>query len=339
MTNYEVRQTLYNKEGVAVSGQYDCIEYIGEIYYKVTKRIDGNSMYNIINNNGRELSEEWFKEMGEFNEGRAIVVCNNGKYNLISIYAKKLLVHSRDFDLFEYKGDGLYLVRDKKGRYNLIGKSNKLLRETWFYKITNISKQGAIVVQKRKVKDDLEDKQSEYYYNYISADGKMLLIKSCPKIEVYDGYVRAYFNDYTDRHYNGNVLWQRIVRIRDGRVTAEGRFLDICDIESGYKVIKKEGKNNQYNILDPNYQLIFDEWYDDVSVFFYGCNNKNVFFAAGNKVGERIRFKIYDENKTDIFEKYFDTLYPLNTKKGEYVFIKGEKQYKAYMMRKIISEI
>ena len=339
MADYQVLQRLYTENGVAVSKEYLSIEEIGEGYYKVSKLENGNVIFNIINRKGIEISNEWFSAIGEYHNGKAIVVMTDGKYNLITKHAKKLFAHSRDYESLEYVVGDLYIAKNKNGKYGIIGKQNKLLHEAWFYKITDITSQGALVSQTETRGKRSECPVIKYNYNYLTADGKFLLIRACPKVQSYDGYVRAYFNESTDRYNKGKVLWQRIVRIRDGRVTAEGRFVNISDIGNGYKLIQREGNRNQYNLLDPGYDLVFDEWFDDISVFFYGYNNSNVFFAAGNKIGKEIKFRIYDEEKKDIFEKHFDTLYPLNTKKGEYVFIKGEEQYKAYMMEKILSKI
>lgn len=339
MAGYQVLQRLYDENGVAISKEYLTIEDIGKGYYKVSKLENDNVIFNIINRKGVEVSKDWFLSIGEFHDGKAIAILLDGKYNLITRYAKQLLNHSREYEGFEYVTEGLYLVKNGKGKYGIIGKQNKLLHESWFYKITDITSQGAIVSQTETRGKRTECPVVKYNYNYLTADGKFLLIRACPKIEAYEGYVRAYFNESAERCYKGDILWQRIVRIRDGRVTAEGRFVNISDIENGYKLIQIEGERRQYNLLDPGYNLVFDQWFDDISVFFYGYNNSNVFFAAGNKIGKAIKFRVYDENKVDIFGITFDTLYPLNPKKGEYVFIEGEEQYKAYMMRKILSKI
>lgn len=328
MADYQVLQRLYTENGVALSKEYLSIEDIGEGYYKVSKLENGNVIFNIINRKGIEISNEWFSAIGEYHNGKAIAVCIDGKYNLITRYAKKLFTHSRDYESLEYIVGDLYIAKNKNGKYGIIGKHNKLLHEAWFYKITNITSQGAVVINKSNSTRNVENEEEKYMYNYLTADGKLLLIRACSKIEVYDGYVRAYFVDTTIKHKKEEIPWQRIVRIRDGKVRAEGYFINILDIENGYKLIQIDEKRRQYNLLDPGYDIVFDEWFDDISVFFYEYNNSNVFFAAGNIVQNKISFKVYDEHKNDIFEKYFDTLYPLNAKKGEYVFIKGEEQYK-----------
>lgn len=338
MAGYQVLQRLYDENGVAISKDYLSIEDIGEGYYKVSKLEGDKIIYNIIARNGMEISNEWFLSIGEYHNNKAISIDLDGKYNLITRYAKKLMVHSREYTSMEYITGDLYLVQNREGKYALIGKQNKVLHGSWFCKITNITSQGAVVINKSNSTRKLETDEEKYMYNYLTADGKLLLIRACSKIDVYDGYVRAYFVD-TTVHRREKIMWQRIVRIRDGRVRAEGRFTNISDIGNGYKLIQVEGERRQYNLLAPGYDLVFDKWFDDISVFFYGYNESHVFFAAGNFVGEQILFKVYDEDKKDIFEMYFDTMYPLNKQKGEYVFIKGEKQYKAYMPRKLLTKI
>ena len=160
MADYQVLQRLYDENGVAISKEYFSIENIGEGYYKVSKLEDGNVVYNIINRRGMEVSNEWFLSIGDYHNGKAISVSLDGKYNLITKYAKKLMVHSREYTSMEYITGDLYLVQNVEGKYALIGKQNKVLHGSWFCKITNITSQGAVVINKgnstRKVESEVE---------------------------------------------------------------------------------------------------------------------------------------------------------------------------------------
>lgn len=338
MVDYQLMEESSLTAIQQVGSMYRTVEDIGDGYFKVSKRIDCIIVYNIISPKGTELSNVWYEWIGDFQDGKAIVL-ENGKYNIITKHAKKIFTSSRTYKSMEYKGNGIYLIQNRQGKYNLLGKDNKLIGDNWFDDITSITSQGAVVIQHVTRGKNLEKGEIEYNYNYMTSKGRLLFVKNCPKIEEYDGYIRAYFKDYSDRWYGGNEMLQRIIRIRDGRVMAQGRFKAIYEIQGGYKVIESEERIRQYNLLGKDYKPVFDEWFDDVSVFFYGVQGNNIFFAAGNKIDGKLMFRIYDEYKQLITNMYFDTLYPLNEKAGQYIMIKDGEQYKVYIREKVVTKL
>ena len=122
----------------------------------------GDYKYNFINKNGNYLSDEWFDWAGKFFDGFAVVRREDNLYNLIGTNGNYL------FDKwFMYIGnfyDGLALVQRANGEWNLIDKNGNYLSDEW-YKFIDDFKEGFAEVQKANGEWNFIDKQGNYLFN------------------------------------------------------------------------------------------------------------------------------------------------------------------------------
>jgi len=102
----------YRNQGKKIF-DYDYIGYFDNDYARV-KNEDG--LWNIINERGDPMSDEWFDEINQYSEG-TVEVKKDGKYNLLDIYNGYMLsnVWFDDMEELEY---GLYKVK-KDRKYNI----------------------------------------------------------------------------------------------------------------------------------------------------------------------------------------------------------------------------
>ncbi len=116
--------------------------------------------YNFINKKGKFLSDEWFIDVGHFNNGLAKVK-RKDKYNFIDKYGKYLTD-----EWFDWVGDfreGFARVQRGNKLWNFINKKGKFLSDEWFNWVDDF-KDGFAVVQR-------DDK----LWNFINKKGKYLI--------------------------------------------------------------------------------------------------------------------------------------------------------------------
>ncbi len=102
------------------------------LYYKENfARVQrANGDWNLIDKNGKLLSNEWFMYVYEFSEGFAIVRNKNHVYNFIDKHGKLLL--NEWFIYVSYFYDGFAKVQRTNGEYNFIDTEGKIISDEWF---------------------------------------------------------------------------------------------------------------------------------------------------------------------------------------------------------------
>ena len=115
-----------------------------EEFTKVQRLSDGKC--NLIDANGKQLSEQWFDWIGDFYDGFALVQRENHEYNYIDKDGKILSEEwFKWLDLFHLeftrveRGDGLMNFIDKKG---------KLLSNEWFRYVDYFDQYDLAVVER-----------------------------------------------------------------------------------------------------------------------------------------------------------------------------------------------
>ena len=102
--------------------------------------------YNLIDANGKLLSEQWFNWVGTFHDGFVIVERGDSKYNFIDKQGKILLD-----EWFEWIGvfyDGFARVKRFDGSMNFINKELKIISDEWFSYVDYFDEYGLAGVQR-----------------------------------------------------------------------------------------------------------------------------------------------------------------------------------------------
>ena len=149
---------LIDKDGKYLSDEwFELVDYFNN-GFAVVHRSSGK--YNFIDKNGNYLSDEWFDWAGKFFDGFAVVRREDNLYNLIGTNGNYL------FDKwFMYVGnfyDGLAIVQRGDDEWNFIDKNGNYLSDEWFYNVYSF-KEGFAVVRR-----------SDGLYNFIDTKGRML---------------------------------------------------------------------------------------------------------------------------------------------------------------------
>ena len=121
------KNNLIDKNGKLISDKwFDQIIYFDDDFYKVKL----NDKKNLIDKNGKLLSDKWFDQIIYFGDGVYRVELND-KYNLIDKNGK--LISDKWFDVIRDFNNGFYrvILNDK---FNYMDKHGKLLSDKWFNK-------------------------------------------------------------------------------------------------------------------------------------------------------------------------------------------------------------
>ena len=148
------KNNLIDKNGKLISDKwFDYVSDFNEGFFRVTL----NGKNNLIDKNGKLLSDKWFDWISDFKDGFFRVTLND-KYNLIYKNGKLLSDKWVDY-VIDFK-DGFALV-ELNGKYNYIDEHGKLLSDKWFDYVSDFNDGFAIVKLNGK-------------YNYIDENGKLL---------------------------------------------------------------------------------------------------------------------------------------------------------------------
>ena len=91
-------------------------------------KVELNNKYNLIDVNGKLVSQKWFDDIGNFKNGFALVELND-KWNFIDVNGK--LVSQKWFDdVLEFKND--FAIVELNYKWNFIDIYGKLVSQKWF---------------------------------------------------------------------------------------------------------------------------------------------------------------------------------------------------------------
>ena len=86
--------------------------------------------YNLINKNGKFVSEQWFMWVSDFYDGLAVVRIENNQHNYIDKQGK--ILSSEWFKWLDYFHDGFARVQRFDDTMNFITKDGKIISNEWF---------------------------------------------------------------------------------------------------------------------------------------------------------------------------------------------------------------
>lgn len=118
-----------------------------EEFTKVQRLSDGK--FNLIGENGKFLSEQWFEWIGDFyddNEGFAMVGRENHEYNYIDKEGK--IISEQWFKWLDYFHNGFARVQRFDDLMNFINEDGKIISAEWFRYVDYFDEYGFAVVQR-----------------------------------------------------------------------------------------------------------------------------------------------------------------------------------------------
>lgn len=102
--------------------------------------------YNLIDANGKYLSEQWFEWIGSFYDGFALVERENHEYNYIDKEGK--IISEQWFKWLDYFHNGLARVQRFDDLMNFINTDGKIISDEWFKYVDYFDEYGFAVVQR-----------------------------------------------------------------------------------------------------------------------------------------------------------------------------------------------
>ena len=112
---------FFNKEGI--NEWFKFVSYfIKDGFAKVQRK---DSLYNYIDKNGNFLSNEWFKLLGDFDNGLALIQRGDTLWNFIDKNGK--LLSNEWFDWADDFNDGLARVKRTNGEQAKIDKNGNIV--------------------------------------------------------------------------------------------------------------------------------------------------------------------------------------------------------------------
>ena len=239
---------MINTEGKIIF-RGDGVDYIGGFDENGVAPIRNEGKYNILNKDGRLLSNKWFDDIREFHNGYGVVGIND-KYNFIDANGNILLDTWFDFCNSFYDDLAAVKVGDK---WNFVNKNGQLLSDTWFDLVSRFDNGFCTVIKNTR-------------YNIIDTNGKLILdmwfadnvvIEKCT---ITNGEIYYYLH-VEDKgkalvNENGEIIypWEW--------------FSEIGDINNGYSIV--QNISGGVNFLDiANKKLVFNGWLDNAIPPFY----------------------------------------------------------------------
>ena len=220
------KQRLVN--GESPKKIFDNVSYLenGNIKVRIKNK------WNIINDNGEYLSDEWFDEIYYFTDGLAKVK-RNKKFNFINldgeIISDKWFYYAGEFN------DGYAQVR-LNNKHNFINKNGELISNKWFIDVSDFNDGcGPVSIGEKK-------------WNYIKADGKYLL-------DDWVDFARSFKNEHGIIKSNGKY---NLIN-KDGKILSNVWFDEVENFENGYSIVSLKGR---VNYINDKGELLLDEWFE-----------------------------------------------------------------------------
>ena len=133
----------------------------GKFYDGIAWVKNSEGKYNYIKANDELLSDVWYDDAFDFNDGCGVVKYK-GKYNFLNTLGD--LVSDNWFKDVKHFSNGFAAVMRNDGKWNFINKLGEVISKTWFDNCYYFEKEGGEVMIDGKTK-------------YIDSNGKPLLMR------------------------------------------------------------------------------------------------------------------------------------------------------------------
>ena len=258
--------------------------YFSDGFAKVQR---GDDKWNLIDKDGKYLSDEWFELVDYFNNGFAVVHISSGKYNFIDKNGNYL-----SDEWFDWAGkffDGFAVVRREDNLYNLIGTNGNYLFDKWFMYVGNFY-DGLALVQRANGE-----------WNLIDKDGKLLSNEWYKWVDDFkEGFAEV---------QKANGEWNFIDK--QGNYLFNEWFYYLEDFNEGLAKVRRS--DGLYNFIDTKRRILSNQWFSYAYSFnddFAKVQRTNGEWAKIDKTGTLIKFKDMEEKIKQVED--IDTLKELN---------------------------
>ena len=229
-TEYQNIQVLQNSDGTNVWYEKDVLKY------------EQNGKFGLINLKGNKILPAEYDNIYVLDGiEKSIIIEKSGKKGLVSSSTAGIIINPEYIDIMalsdDYK-DG-YIVKNTEGKNGIISLDKKIVLETKYDEIKNVSGNGYyVVVNEEKI-------------NVIDSTGKIILDKGFDSIESIDG------NNFTiiKNSKYGVVL-------NTGEELIPSEYEDLKFISGNNYIAKKDGK---YGIIDTNNSVKIDFTYENMN--------------------------------------------------------------------------
>ena len=265
--------------------------------------VELNNKWNLIDTNGKLVSQRWFDNIYSFNKNGIAQVMLNGKLNLIDVNGK--LVYQQWFDWIDnFNEDGFAQVMLNR-KWNFIDVNCNFLSKQWLDWISEFENGIAKVKLNNKwnfidvngnfiykqwfdyisdFKNGFAKVKLNHKWNFIDVNGKLISEQWFDDIYNFDenGFARVYLNNKCNFiDVNGNFL-------------SKQWFDNIYNFdENGFARVYL---NKKCNLIGTDGNLLFQQWFDDI------CNYTSSFYMV--KLNNK--FNLIDKNGKLLSKQWFD---------------------------------
>ena len=253
-----------------------------EIFDKIWSFNDGfakvklNKKYNFINEDNEFLSDKWFDDADNFNDGFAIVYIENKGWNFINKYGK--YISDKWFDDANSFNDGFAAVKIKNKGWNFINEDGKYISDDWFddawssndgFALVKIKNKGCNFINKdgKYISDDWFENADDFNdgfaavkiknkgWNFINEDNEILSDKWFDFAWGFkDGFAKVHIENKGCNFIN-----------KDGKYISDEWFKVANDSKDGFARVKIENKG--WNFINKDGKYISDKWFEFVEDF------------------------------------------------------------------------
>ena len=260
---------------LANKGDFSGFDYISDFVNGIAK-VSLNKKWNLIDQNGNLISQQWFDNIHGFNEYDntygfneygIVTVELNKKWNLIDVNGK--LVSKQWFDwIGDFENDFAQVMLN--GKLNFIDTNGKVLSQQWFDDIDNFDRNGFAKVElnrKRNLIDQNGNLISQQWFDWIgdfeNGIAKVTLNGKCNFIDVNGNLLFKQWFDYIEEFRNGfdKVSLNRKCNLIDqnGKLVSQQWFDYIEEFRNGFALVEL---NNKWNFIDANGNFLSEQWFD-----------------------------------------------------------------------------
>lgn len=281
-----------NKYIVSKKGENEEYEEVG-IRKDGFRRVKTEKGYNFLDDEGNYLSDEWFEEANDFYNGFATVTKkmddNSRKSNFIDKNGNFVLKEWLPFNRYSSYVNGDVIVLElKTDKMDLLDRNGRKLSSFEHIHGFNGSTALAVNFNKRRLESVHDKNYKEYFIVNSTGDTTYLGYKYKDVHQISENVFVALDNNY--KSFLIDKFGNRIGNVEFDNCTFYG-------FRCGYLLIVKDQK---YNLINLNGELLFKKWYENLDIPYEG-------FAV---VRENNKYNYLDMNENLLSDTWFDYARP-----------------------------
>lgn len=270
----ESKYNVVNKDRqLLFSSWYDSIGGIPGKWL-ISDETKGDYKWNFIDNEGRVLSDHWFKEvysLRTLNEGLDVVLSKRG-YNIINLEGIFTLSFWSENKILDDKNIGLPVIPEGGNNYLFLSRTGKLI-SPFYGNPDDASKEYCMNDNFMILLLQQANKEASPLKYVCTFDGSLLFYGNYGDLQEFRVPEKksTYFLVDLVSHASRVQTHEYVIMDMVGNVCTSEAFDDINEFSSdGFAIVKKNGK---FNLLDKNLSLVSQVWFDNLG-FQYRSREK-----------------------------------------------------------------